>query len=836
MQSHSRHRRIASLGGRATRLGIPFLASTALVVLTAAPGLSVAAAASNKQAICHATHSNHNPYVQESPAKSGDVSGHAGHTGPVWDPSLKASHIAWGDIIPPFDYDDKGVTKHFPGLNWTIKGQSIFNNGCSVAPPVLTLNVVKTNDANGNGGYSGDETTMVPAASVPFQIAVTNTSDVSIAIDTVTDAVGATLIPISCVPALVGSTLAPGATATCGFTLAGYSPPDGQSKTNTVTVAVHEGSDGNPGDENVNNTATASDSSIVRTAVPVLSLSVMKTNDASGDSTFHATETATSAGSSVPFRVVVTNTSAVPLALDGLTDVVGAAASVPVTCLVPLPATLAAGMSATCDFTLANASPAAGGSLLDTVTAAGHQPGNAANTTSSTSSSTVLTAAAGVVANPPDLKIVKAGPAGPLVPGGTSSYTLTVTNDGLGTATTVVVDDAMPPQTTLWNLTAPGFTCTGGGVHCTYGSPLAAGSSVSLTVVLALSGSYSGTSLTNTAVVGPTDPTPGDNSSTVTTQVAAPAAPAGGSPDLKIVKTGPVSAVHSGDDLTYTLVVTNDGTASATTVLVADELPAGTTRKSMTAAGWTCVGNAVHCTKDTPLASGGTATITVVLTLAGNYVPSSVSNTATVGPTDATPDDNTSTVTTPVIHAPDLKIVKTAPATVTAGKTLSWVLTVTNDGDAEATVVTVTDVLPAGVTFGALSAAGWTCSGTASLSCTLAAPLAVGASASLTIDGVVSATLGAATVANTAVVAPVDATPADNTSTAVTTVVTETSGNGGGAGTPAGDPGVPSTITGGGGSLAFTGLPTETFVRGAAWLLGVGALLVVLGRRRKHAN
>ncbi len=51
--------------------------------------------------------------------------------GPVWDETLKAQHIKWGDIIPPFKYSGG----NFPGLNWPA-GQDIYENGCTpVSPP-----------------------------------------------------------------------------------------------------------------------------------------------------------------------------------------------------------------------------------------------------------------------------------------------------------------------------------------------------------------------------------------------------------------------------------------------------------------------------------------------------------------------------------------------------------------------------------------------------------------------------------------------------------------------------------------------------------------------------
>jgi hypothetical protein len=94
--------------------------------------------------ICHRTNSNQNPYIINEPDATGDVSGHADHTGPVWNDTLKAQHITWGDIIPPFTFD--GGT--FPGLNWNAEGQAIYANDCNpVEPPELvfgSLTVTKT--------------------------------------------------------------------------------------------------------------------------------------------------------------------------------------------------------------------------------------------------------------------------------------------------------------------------------------------------------------------------------------------------------------------------------------------------------------------------------------------------------------------------------------------------------------------------------------------------------------------------------------------------------------------------------------------------------------------
>ena len=89
----------------------------------------------DKVEICHATAAYKNPYIINEPAADGDVAGHAGHTGPVFYPGIPKG-TAWGDIIPPFYYDDGGEEPaYFPGLNWTADGQAIYENDCD-APDV----------------------------------------------------------------------------------------------------------------------------------------------------------------------------------------------------------------------------------------------------------------------------------------------------------------------------------------------------------------------------------------------------------------------------------------------------------------------------------------------------------------------------------------------------------------------------------------------------------------------------------------------------------------------------------------------------------------------------
>jgi uncharacterized repeat protein (TIGR01451 family) len=121
----------------------------------------------------------------------------------------------------------------------------------------------------------------------------------------------------------------------------------------------------------------------------------------------------------------------------------------------------------------------------------------------------------------------------------------------------------------------------------------------------------------------------------------------------------------------------------------------------------------------------------------------------------------------------DLAIVKTStPAgTVNGGSAFSYTLAVTNNGPAPADAVTVSDTLPAGVSFVSASGTGWSCSQAAGVvTCTIAT-LPVGAANPITINATAPPTV--ATLVNTATVSSTtaDPTPANNTSTNTLNVV-----------------------------------------------------------------
>jgi uncharacterized repeat protein (TIGR01451 family) len=117
-----------------------------------------------------------------------------------------------------------------------------------------------------------------------------------------------------------------------------------------------------------------------------------------------------------------------------------------------------------------------------------------------------------------DLSIVKSGPASVTV-GSPINYTLQVTNNGPAVANNVIVADTLPAGVSLVSAGGSGWGCSPGPVvNCTIAS-LPVGPAPAITIQVTAPATPG--PLTNRATVAATtiDPTPGNDSSTVTTQV-----------------------------------------------------------------------------------------------------------------------------------------------------------------------------------------------------------------------------------------------------------------------------------------------------------------------------
>ncbi len=97
--------------------------------------------------------------------------------------------------------------------------------------------------------------------------------------------------------------------------------------------------------------------------------------------------------------------------------------------------------------------------------------------------------------------------------------------------------------------------------------------------------------------------------------------------DLAVTKAASPSPVQVGNNITWTIVVTNNGPSPATGVTTSDPLPAGNTFVSVSTGQGSCTGGAIVGCQLGTIAAGGTVTITLVTT---PTAPGTATNTVTV--------------------------------------------------------------------------------------------------------------------------------------------------------------------------------------------------------------
>ncbi|MDH3598539.1 MAG: DUF11 domain-containing protein [Candidatus Tectomicrobia bacterium] len=172
--------------------------------------------------------------------------------------------------------------------------------------------------------------------------------------------------------------------------------------------------------------------------------------------------------------------------------------------------------------------------------------------------------------------------------------------------------------------------------------------------------------------------------------------------DLALTKSDAVDPVTAGNDVTYTVVVSNAGPDAAQNVVLTDTLPAGVTFASAAPDQGTCNELGGVVTYDLgAIPNGGSVNLIIVVT---TTTEGALTNTASVASetTDPNAANNSASETTTVNPVSelmaDLAVSKRDdPDPVAAGNSLTYTITVTNNGPDEAENVVVTDTLPSEV-------------------------------------------------------------------------------------------------------------------------------------------
>jgi uncharacterized repeat protein (TIGR01451 family) len=274
----------------------------------------------------------------------------------------------------------------------------------------------------------------------------------------------------------------------------------------------------------------------------------------------------------------------------------------------------------------------------------------------------------------PAITVTKSCPASATV-GDTITYTIEVSNAGADQLNNITVTDPL----------------LGGDLSGSFADTLAAGASESHTFKYTLTGSPD--PVVNTVTVdaeGAQDATAVTDSADCTTDVLFP--------NLQITKQADNATVSAGDQIGYTVTVTNNGAGNAYDVSLSDTLPtnAGLNWKvAGTTGGWSCsitTGVLTCGGQGFNLAPGASASVHITSPTT-SATCGTVSNTASA---DASNQDQVSTgVVTITVNCAALEITKVADnSVVNAGDTIGYTITVHNAGAGTAKGVTLTDTLP----------------------------------------------------------------------------------------------------------------------------------------------
>jgi uncharacterized repeat protein (TIGR01451 family) len=298
----------------------------------------------------------------------------------------------------------------------------------------------------------------------------------------------------------------------------------------------------------------------------------------------------------------------------------------------------------------------------------------------------------------PDISVTKVADDATIDAGDQAGFTITVTNNGPGDASDVSLTDTLPSGINWsFNQVTGGWDCdiTAGVLTCGgSGFTLAEGASASVHVFGTTDAEDCGV-LSNTATVSASNEAADsdtNNSDTATITVNCP--------EISITKTADQGTVSAGDTIGFTITVTNSGAGTASGVTVTDTLPSDpglswTIDAANSDAGCSIAAGTLTCNFGS-LAAGASKHVHITSpTTAASC--GTVDNTASVTTSNDGSDSDDASIT---VDCPNVTVLKTADqGTIDAGDTAAFTIVVTNEGPGTAHDVTLTDTLPAGITW-----------------------------------------------------------------------------------------------------------------------------------------
>lgn len=398
-----------------------------------------------------------------------------------------------------------------------------------------------------------------------------------------------------------------------------------------------------------------------------------------------------------------------------------------------------------------------------------------------------------------DIQALKTATPSPVQAGAPLLFVVTARNNGPSTALNVVATDTMPANAAFISLgtvtgggscTTPAVNAVGGQVVCTWPTLAATSPPTQQTASYYVRPlpSATGGNVVNSVVMTTTVTELDLTNNTASTST--PVTPA--LVDLLIDKVDSVDPVALGQSTTYTVTVTNGGPSYATNVVMTDTFPSGSPTATFSYQGSLTVSppGAGTCVEPALDATSGAITCTfpvlanqaqaiVTYAMRAESIASGVSGTTfndasvTAHEPEVLLANNSTTHATTSRRSADLAVTKAGPANVTPGNTITWTITVLNNGPNPSVGATLSDTLPAGVAFQSASVGCAHAAGV--VSCTLGT-LAPAGSTQVQIVALVSTPYtGAAPLVNAATVTTVnevDPVPENNTGTSTTPINT----------------------------------------------------------------